>query len=53
MTSLNTFLIQLSFFFSVKCEDRNCQLNALCKDNRCVCADGYITNGGVCEGMNY
>lgn len=37
-------------FFSVKCEDRKCQSNALCKGNKCVCANGYIENEGICEG---
>lgn len=38
-------------FFSVKCEDRKCQSNALCKENKCVCANGYIENKGICEGI--
>lgn len=38
-------------FFSVKCEDKKCQSNALCKENKCVCANGYIENKGICEGM--
>lgn len=37
-------------FFPVKCEDRKCQSNALCKGNECVCANGYIENEGICEG---
>lgn len=40
-------------FFSVKCEDRKCQSNALCKGNKCVCANGYIENEGICEGKMF
>lgn len=46
MVSLSLIL----FDITVKCEDKNCQSNARCRDNKCACVEGYIDRSGTCEG---